>query len=200
MVLWWYFILCIPWNIWNWLIYQLSKEGAVFQKRRKMQMTTKYVFTMKNGEHVVYFLNIINLLSFQVWSRPMTSFKKRKCIHEKKMPSLSLYCWEQWFNGGYGQRPNCRLKINIIIIEDMIGRLTNYRHLGTVHKHLLWGTRCKKVGLNICDLHKRTLKKITNFAVKIEFTWFYGARLTHRLHGKKCRPIKFWSVSTIDKI
>ena len=55
-------------------------------------MTTKYVFTMKNGEHVVYFLNIINLLSFQVWSRPMTSFKKRKCIHEKKMPSLSLYC------------------------------------------------------------------------------------------------------------
>ena len=68
-----------------------------------------------------------------------------------------------------GQRPNCRLKINIII-EDMIGRLTNYRHLGTVHKHLLWGTRCKKVGLNICDLHKGTLKKITNFAVKIEFT------------------------------
>ena len=47
-------------------------------------MTTKYVFTMKNGEHVVYFINIINLLSFQVWSRPMTSFKKRKCIHEKK--------------------------------------------------------------------------------------------------------------------
>ena len=65
-------------------IYKLSKKGAVFQKRRKMQMTTKYVFTMKNGEHVVYFLNIINLLSFQVWSRPMTSFKKRKCIHEKK--------------------------------------------------------------------------------------------------------------------
>ena len=60
------------------------KGGAVFQKRRKMQMTTKNVFTMKNGEHVVYFLNIINLLSFQVWSRPMTSFKKRKCIHEKK--------------------------------------------------------------------------------------------------------------------
>ena len=59
-----------------------------------------------------------------------------------------------------GQRPNCRLKINIIIIEDMIGRLTNYRHLGTVHKHLLWGTRYKKVSLNICDLHKGTLKKI----------------------------------------
>ena len=58
-------------------------EGAVFLKRRKMQMTTKYVLTMKNGKHVVYFLNIINLLSFQVWSRPMTSFKKRKCIHEK---------------------------------------------------------------------------------------------------------------------
>ena len=66
-------------------------EGAVFLKRRKMQMTTKYVLTMKNGKHVVYFLNIINLLSIQVWSRPMPSFKKRKCIHEK-MPSLSLYC------------------------------------------------------------------------------------------------------------
>ena len=52
----------------------------------------------------------------------------------------------------------------------MIGRLKNYRHVGTVHKHLLWGTRCKKVGLNICDVHKGTLKKITNFSVKIEFT------------------------------
>ena len=41
----------------------------------------------------------------------------------------------------------------------MIGRLTNYRHLETVHKHLLWVTRCKKVSLNICDLHKETLKK-----------------------------------------
>ena len=25
-----------------------------------------------------------------------------------------------------GQRPNCKLKISIIIIEDVIGRLTNY--------------------------------------------------------------------------
>ena len=42
----------------------------------------------------------------------------------------------------------------------MIGRLKNYGHLGTVHKHLLGGTRCKKkVGLNICDPHKGTLKK-----------------------------------------
>ena len=61
-----------------------------------------------------------------------------------------------------GQRPNCRLKISIIIIEDVIERLTNYRHVGTVHKHLLWETGCKKVGLNICDLHKGTLKKKNN--------------------------------------
>ena len=58
-----------------------------------------------------------------------------------------------------GQSTNCRLKINIIIIEDMIGRLTNCSLQRTVHKHLLWGTGCKKVGLNICDLHKGTLKK-----------------------------------------
>ena len=69
-----------------------QRRELYFKKDGKMQMTTKYVFTMKNGEHVVYFLNIINLLSFQVWSRPITSFKKRKCMHEKKMPSLSLYC------------------------------------------------------------------------------------------------------------
>ena len=48
------------------------------------------VYDEKNGKHVVYFLNIINLLSFQAWSRPMTSLKKTKCIHEK-MSSLSLY-------------------------------------------------------------------------------------------------------------
>ena len=44
-----------------------------------------------------------------------------------------------------GQRPNCRLKISIIIIEDVIGRLTNY-YIGTVHKHLLWGNRMQKSG------------------------------------------------------
>ena len=61
-----------------------QRRELYFKKDGKcMQMTTKYVFTMKNGEHVVYFLNIINLLSFQVWSRSMTSFKKRKCIHGK---------------------------------------------------------------------------------------------------------------------
>ena len=62
-----------------------------------------------------------------------------------------------------GQRSNCRLKINIIIIEDMIGRLMNYRLLGTVHKHLLWGTGCKEVGLNICDLHKGDLEENHQF-------------------------------------
>ena len=57
------------------------------------------------------------------------------------------------------QRPSSRFKINFIITEDMIERLTSYGHLGTVHKHLLGKTRCKKVGLNICDPHKGTLKK-----------------------------------------
>ena len=53
-----------------------------------------------------------------------------------------------------GQRPNCRLKISIVIIEDVFGRLTNYIHLRTRSQ-----TGCKKVGLNICDIHKGTLKK-----------------------------------------
>ena len=30
MVLWWYFILCIPWNIWNWLFYQLFWRELYF--------------------------------------------------------------------------------------------------------------------------------------------------------------------------
>ena len=33
----------------------------------------------------------------------------------------------------------------------------------------------QQMGHNICDPHKWALKKITNFSVKIEFTWFCGA-------------------------
>ena len=61
-----------------------QRRELYFKKDGKCRWQPSTCFTMKNGEHVVYFLNIINLLSFQVWSRPMTSFKKRKCIHEKK--------------------------------------------------------------------------------------------------------------------
>ena len=57
-----------------------------------------------------------------------------------------------------GQTPNCRLKISIIIIEDVIGRLTNYYISGP------------KVGLNICDLHKGTLKKNHQF---LSEDWVY---------------------------
>ena len=52
---------------------------------RLMQMATNNVFTMKNGKQVVYFLNIINLLSSQAWSWPMTSFKRQNVYMKKNV-------------------------------------------------------------------------------------------------------------------
>ena len=63
-------------------------EGAVFLKRRKMPKGYLVIvicmwpsscrWQPTNDEKMVsmfYFLNIINLVSFQAWSRPMTSFQ-----------------------------------------------------------------------------------------------------------------------------
>ena len=96
MVLWWYFIL---WNTLEYIkliILPAFLEGAVFVKRRKMnkgiilsncmwlgscrwQPTT--CLRWKNGKHVVYFLNIINLVSFQAWCLWLVS--KRQNVYMK---------------------------------------------------------------------------------------------------------------------
>ena len=45
-----------------------------------------------------------------------------------------------------GQRPNCRLKISIIIVEDVIGRLTNYYISGPFTNTCYGGPDAKKSG------------------------------------------------------
>ena len=117
MVLWWYFIL------WNALednemdyftgffggncnskeeenVQRFMYSDCMWPSSCRWQPTT--CLRWKNGKHVVYFLHIINLLSFQAWSRHVNYFKKAKCIHEERS-SLSLYCWKQWFNWGWAK-------------------------------------------------------------------------------------------------
>ena len=56
--------------------------------------------------------------------RPVISgkFSIRQNVYMKKL----VYIAENSDSIEDGQRPNCRLKISVIIIEDVIGRLTNY--------------------------------------------------------------------------
>ena len=88
MVLLWYFILRNVMEHMKLILLPAFLEGAVFLKRRKMPKGYLVIvicmwpgscrWQPTNDEKMVsmfYFLNIINLVSFQAWSRPMTSFQ-----------------------------------------------------------------------------------------------------------------------------
>ena len=72
-----------------------------------------------------------------------------------------------------------RLKGRLTVSTDSSGRRE-----GTVHKHLLGGPDAKRGPLKFVTLVRGTLKKITNFLVKIEFTCF-SMGLTHNFYEKK---------------